>query len=344
VRGEVGILFVPEANLFNSLQQGSTEWFAEAARGAYQGFFDLNAQPDWLHVDHLFASDGTPAPYRVLYLPYPVHLRPETAQRLASWVELGGTLVREGCPGYFGARGRAGTVQPNLGLDAVFGAREHYVEFAPDVAGDVTFSLDGVDGAVPGALFLQAYQPAGGRVAGAYAEGYGDAGGLPAAIDHTYGKGRTRLIGTFPGVARHRAVEPVSRRGAPGASTFTTHRLAEVSGPASAERLAVLRRFFAALLDWAGVTPHVRTDNPAVVARLHRDAETGTLVLWALNPTRQTQRASLTVAESWGSFGAAALHWGETRPAVTGSVVDVEIPARDAVIARLEAVQDGPQG
>ena len=44
-----------------------------------------------------------------------------------------GTLVMEGCPGYFGDNGHVGVVQPNLGLDALFGAKEDYVEFTPDI-------------------------------------------------------------------------------------------------------------------------------------------------------------------------------------------------------------------
>lgn len=335
VRGEVGILFAPESNIFNYLQQGSTDWYAESARGAYQGFFDLNVQADWVNIDDVWPENGKPAAYHLLYLPYPVHLRPESAAKLRAWVEQGGTLVSEGCPGYFGDRGRVGTVQPNLGLDELFGARERYVEFTPDISDDVTFSLPGADQAVPGALFIQAYEAAGGQVMGTYAPGYGFVGGLPAVVDHTYGKGRTRLVGTFPGAARHRAVGPVERRGSPSGSTFTTHRLAQVTGPASADRLAASGAFFAGLLEWAGIRQHVRTDNPAIITRLHQDAESGSVVLWALNPTREPQHATLTLASPWGPFNGAQLHWGERCPSVEDRAVTVEIDPRDGVIARL---------
>ena len=337
VRGDVGIIFVPESNVFSYLQQGRTEWYAECARGAYQGFFDLNAQPDWVHVDDLITAAG-PAPYRLLYLPYPVHLRTESAAALRAWVEQGGTLVSEGCPAFFGDRGRAGTTQPNLGLDALFGARERYVEFTPDISDDLTFSMEGQEGpVVPGALFLQAYDSAGGAVAGRYAEGYATVGGQPAVIDHTFGKGRTRLVGTFPGAARSRADDPVARRGAPSGSTFTTHRLAQASGPPSEERRAALNAFFAGLLAWAGITPHVRTDNPQVIARLHHDPGTGEHVLWALNPTDATQRATLTLAGEAGRHTKAQPAWPE------GTVVErpqdgrltVDIGGRDAVVLKL---------
>jgi beta-galactosidase len=335
VRGEVGILFVPEANLFNYLQQGTTDWFAESARGAYQGFFDLGIQPDWIKIDQLFAPDGAPAPYKLLYLAYAVHLRPESAEKLRAWVEQGGTLVSEACPGYFGERGRVGTGQPNLGLDTLFGAREQYVEFTPDIADDLSFSLDGITDPVPGALFLQAYEPASGTITGHYPTRYSLAGGLPAVVDNSYGKGRTRLIGTFPSVARHRAGEPVTRRGLPSGSTFTTHRLAQVSGPSSEARLTAAHAFFAALLEWAAITPHVRTSNPAVIARLHRDAESGSVVLWALNPTHQPQPATLTLSDAFGPFSDATPHWGAPPHAISDHTVALEVPPRDALILRL---------
>src|SRR5262249_35247671 len=87
-----------------------------SARGAYQGFFDNNIQADWVRVDHIDEYD-------FLYLPFPVMLSEETARKLRAWVQAGGTLVSEGCPAYFGDRGRAGARQPNLGLGELFGAR-----------------------------------------------------------------------------------------------------------------------------------------------------------------------------------------------------------------------------
>ena len=48
---------------------------AESARGAYQGFFDSNIQPDFVHINHVNE-------YPLVYLPYPVMLKQETAQKL----------------------------------------------------------------------------------------------------------------------------------------------------------------------------------------------------------------------------------------------------------------------
>src|SRR5262249_38401299 len=148
VPGDIGIVFVPESELFNYVQQGNTDHYAQSARGVYQAFFDSNIQADWVHIDHI-------REYRVVYLPYPVMLSEATARKLIEYVEQGGHLISEGLPAYFGDRGRAGTAQPNLGLDKLFGAKESYVEFTPDLLDHLTLSVRGHR--IPGRVFLQEY-------------------------------------------------------------------------------------------------------------------------------------------------------------------------------------------
>ena len=200
---------MPETQLFTYAQQGKTEIYSSSVQGAYQGFFDENIQADWVHLDDIQAYD-------LLYLPLPYMLHQRTADRLKAWVEKGGCLVSEGCPGYFGDRGHVGPTQPNLGLDELFGVRESYVEFTPDILGDLKFNLNGVE--VRGGIFLQAYEPTTGTPVGWYDDG------RVAAVDHVYGKGKVRLIGTMAGAGYGRN-----------------------AGDTSAE-------FFAGLLDFAGKT------------------------------------------------------------------------------------------
>jgi beta-galactosidase len=287
VRGDVGILIAPETQIFCHAQQGSTAYFAESLRGAYQGFFAHNIQADWVRL-------GEMARYDLLYLPFPVMLTGETAEALRAWVEAGGTLVCEGCPAYFGDRGHVGTAQPNLGLDALFGARETYVEFTPDLLDDLMVTVP--EGQVRGGLFLQRYEPAGGTPTGFYADG------SVAMVDHAPGRGRTRLIGTFPGYGRFHH---------PGdAATF-----------------------FRDLLAWAGKTPHVQSSDPALTARLH-DGEGGTY-LWVTNPTHEPRTAVLTLSDKCGPYAAGALLWGEHSPAVAGRSITLAVEARDAAVVRL---------
>ncbi len=117
VRGDIGVVFVPESELFSYVQQASTGHYAESARGAYRVFFDSNIQADWVRVDHI-------GEYEAVYLAYPVMPKQATARKLIEYVRGGGYLISEGLPGYFGDRGHVGEVRPNLGLGQLFGARE----------------------------------------------------------------------------------------------------------------------------------------------------------------------------------------------------------------------------
>ena len=111
------LCFVPEAEIFNYMQQGDTAFYAQSIRGAYQAFFDSNIQPDFVSIDDI-------GEYKIIYLPYPVMLSNEAIAKIRKFVEQGGALVSEGLPAYFGDHGHVGTVQPNYGLDEFFGARE----------------------------------------------------------------------------------------------------------------------------------------------------------------------------------------------------------------------------
>src|ERR1700735_5158892 len=99
----------------------------------------------------------------MIYLPYPEMLKQSTADKLRAYVAKGGKLVSEGCPGYFGDGGTVGEVQPNLGLDELFGAKETYVQFTPDLLGKLSLTVR--DQTIGGQFFLQEYALAGGQAA-----------------------------------------------------------------------------------------------------------------------------------------------------------------------------------
>ncbi|MGI8914907.1 MAG: beta-galactosidase [Chloroflexota bacterium] len=289
VRGEVGIVVVPESQLLTYIQHGTTNHYSRAVWGAYRAFFDANIQADWVHLDDI---DG----YRLLYLPFPIMLTQATSVRLATWVEAGGCLVSEGCPAYFGDHGHVGTVQPNYGLDIVFGGREQDVEFTPDILDDLTLTVFGK--ALRGSTYLQAYAPQGGTAVGMYADG------RVAALEHPYGKGKTLLFGTMVGAGYGHAPTDESRE------------------------------WFRSLLAWAGVTQHVQLNDRAVTARLHR-SDGGRLFLWAANPTRQPREMRLKLGGAWGAPGAARVYWGDPPVAMHGETVQFQVGARDALIMEL---------
>jgi beta-galactosidase len=289
VKGDIGIVWVPESSIFNYVQLGNTRYFAESAQGAYQGFFDSNIQADFVHIDHLHE-------FPVAYLPYPVMLKRETARKLIQYVERGGRLICEGLPGYFGDHGHVGEVQPNLGLDQLFGAREKYVEFTPDLLERLTLQVRG--SRINGRFFLQEYAPHGARVVGTFDNG------TAAAVENDYGKGKTLLIGTFPGAGYYR------------------HHSAET------------RKFFAGLLQWGGVAQRVRSSEPDVRARLHEGP--GGKYLWVLNPTRSARAVTIQLAAGDAALAADEDLWGGKPATIDGNTVQVTVDARDAAVVRLQ--------
>lgn len=184
VQGDVGILFVPEAENFTYAQQLDTKLFSNSYDGAYRGFYDNNIQSDFVYLNDIDKYD-------FLYLPYPVMMKQATVDKIAKWVENGGTLVSEGCPAYWGDKAHVGEIQPNLGLDKVFGCREDYVEFTPDILNDLEVTVLGEN--TWGGTFLQSYKTTTGTAVGWYKDG------RIAAVENIYGKGKTLLIGTMIG-------------------------------------------------------------------------------------------------------------------------------------------------
>jgi beta-galactosidase len=283
VKGDVGLVFIPESELFNYVQQGDTDFYAQSVRGAYQAFFDSNIQPDFVALDNI-------AEYKIIYLPYPVMLKQETAAKLRTFVEQGGTLVSEGLPGYFGDHGHVGTVQPNYGLDEVFGARESYVEFTPDISNDLMLEVKGSK--IYGRFFRQDYELRGGTAVGHYANG------TIAAVEHTFGQGRTLLMGSFP-----------------GAGYYHHHA-------------APTRDLFATL-----VAPRLTIDDKTVQARLHQGS--GGNYLWVTNQTRSNRTVKIGLAEDAANYKSGKDIWGNQNVAIDGQQITVTVGARDAAVIAL---------
>jgi beta-galactosidase len=286
VRGDVGLLFVPESELFNYAQQGGTEYYAQSIRGAYQAFFDSNILVDFVALENIDE-------YKLVYLAYPVMLKQETVEHLKKYVQGGGTLICEGLPAYFGDRGHVGTVQPNFGLDELFGAKEKYVEFNPDISDQLMFEVNGEK--LYGRYFRQDYDLQGGKAVGQYSNGN------TAAVENTFGQGRTLLMGSFP-----------------GAGYYQHHG-------------AATKELFAGFLKMAGLSPQISIDDPAVQARLHQGA--GGTHVWVTNPTRAGKKVTVTLGN--GDFKSAEDKWGGVAIALKGREMTMSVPGRDAVVVAL---------
>lgn len=267
VRGEIGILMIPEAQRFDRLlsSEGGFTTYQDAMWGAYRGLFDLGLQPDWVHEDDIDRYD-------VIYAPYPIMIPAALAARLTAWVERGGKLISEACPGYFQDMGRVGARQPQNGLDRLFAVVEDEVEFMPDIAHRTTL-IAGED-RLPCGGFIQSYRATGAKVLGRFDDG------RAALTTSSCGEGMTLLIGTHISAAHFRELE-AGQVGA--ASWFRTCR------------------------DWAGLEATVETGNINVKGRLHVNGNRQ--FIWLINPTDAPQPVTVRVGGS--SVRAASYAWGD---------------------------------
>ena len=209
-----------------------------------------------------------------------------TVDKLRRYVEQGGALVSEGLPRLLRRSWPGRATQPNYGLDQLFGARESYVEFTPDLLDKLSLEVRGHE--VDGRYFLQEYELAGGQAAGRYGNGH------VAAVVRRLGKGRTLLIGTFS-----------------GGGYYLHHSTGS-------------RSFFSGLLKMADAEPRLRTDNPAVQARLHT-GRSGSY-LWVVNPARDASKVTVRLQASDGFRTAEDVTW-EHLPVTAGEhSVTVTVP------------------
>jgi beta-galactosidase len=292
VRGDLGIVLAPETQVMVYAQRGHALDYAHAAYGAARAFFASNLQADWVRLEDIDA-------YPLLYLPFPLMLEPATVERLSAWVAAGGELVCEGPAAYFGPTGRAGTRQPNLGLDELFGAREVRVAFDSGRAVRHTFALGAET--LHGALVRQEFEPRRGVAAGYYSEG-----GV-AAVAHRVGRGGTLLFGTVPAL-----------------------RMGEVGSGADPALVRAYRQLF----DRLGEQPVVTSSASEVTVRLHQGPDG--LVLWATNPSERPLRVTASVADRFPSFSEVRALWGEeAEPERTGRAVTMTVGALDAAVLQL---------
>jgi beta-galactosidase len=291
VKGDCAILVLPETQIFTYAQQSETNMYSSCLEGAYQGFFEANIQADWVCLDDI---DG----YDLLYLPFPISLSPGTIERLCQWVAKGGSLVCEGCPGYWTEDGHVNPQQPPSQLSQLFGVREETVEFTPDLLVDLKVMIDGAP--AWGGLFQQAYHPVTAAPVGWYEDG------RIAACDHQYGSGRTRLVGTMCSAGFNAHFE-----------TRSTH-------------------YFQDVLQFAGKTQHITCSNSRLKARL-QSGPTG-VSLWVANPLPQPLPVCLRLSTTWGPFTKGAILWGESIEDlfIAGRTITLTVPARDVAVIRLE--------
>lgn len=292
VKADIGLLVLPESQIFDQLlhSDGHQPIYSQAMWGAYQGFFDNHIQADWITMAQIDQ-------YKVIYLAYPLRINQANAMRLIAWIEQGGTLISEGCPAYFGDLGRVGTVQPNYGLDQVFGAQESEVEFMPDLFGDLIFGWNG--NRIEGAAYRQVYSPLHGIVKGRYPDG------KPAVIESDYKSGKTLLIGSLPSEAYYRSKSEANRA------------------------------FFSELAFWANIEPHIHIEADGVHGRISK-APNDDIVLWIINYSEDDVHTTIKLSSILGDFKLGHVYWGDSSTIVQqDQQLSVHIRGKDAIVVQM---------
>ncbi len=292
VSSDIGILVIPESQIHTYVSHDSADYYEDSVFGAYQAMLFNNLQVDFVPVDDI------PANLKVLYLPFPVMLPSGTARSLREWVASGGILISEGCPGYFGDHGKAGTTQPNLGMDELFGARQSFVQFTPDLLEELTIQME--DGSkVDAGIYLQAYEPTTGKALAKYDDGQ------IAAVENQFGKGKTQLIGSFPGFRCRRSLSEQNRV------------------------------WFAKTFAWSGREQAVTSSNARLIARLQVNKDDGSTFLWIVNAARETIKGQFHIASRYGEFTQIDVVRGAAVELQDDGAITATLPARDVCIVKL---------
>jgi len=230
--------------------------------GVYRALFPTNLPLDFVHADRLDARSL--AAYKLVVMPYPLMMPARTAAELRRYVQDGGTLVLEARAGWNDERGQAALVIPGLGLAEVAGARETAVETVAKGKAAL-FALDGMPGLaagekLPGRWYEETLEPSGavpGRVVARFASG------APAAVASRFGQGRALTLGSY------------------------------VSAGFVTQPEEAARRFYAGLVEWAGVRPPLSVSGDAVEVRVLESGRAHLLFVFNHGPAPATALVTL---------------------------------------------------
>ncbi len=105
--------------------QANEKFLFKALRGAHTALWEAGYTVQFVEPRFL----GTPsAQYKVILLPFLMHLPQEHADRLRAFVEQGGTLIGFAKLGHLDGNGWAWNDRPGAGLTGLFGATETHIE------------------------------------------------------------------------------------------------------------------------------------------------------------------------------------------------------------------------
>lgn len=119
--------------------QGNEQLLYKALRGAHTALWEAGYTLQF--VEPRFLGQST-AQYKVLLLPFLMHLPQEHADKINAFVRAGGTVI--GCAklGHLNDRGWAWNDRPGAGLTALFGAKESHLEVFREPHRKLTLQVD----------------------------------------------------------------------------------------------------------------------------------------------------------------------------------------------------------
>jgi beta-galactosidase len=239
----------------------------DSLMGLHRAFFERQIPVDFVHPQDV--TQNKIGQYKILFLPFPVMLSKEVADGIKRYVQNGGTAVAEARLAWNDERGFASDVIPGFGLDEIFGAKEKLIRPAdnPRITIESSAGLPGLDSTqvIAGDAFEEDLDPiAGARVLGRFT------GGAPAIVEHSFGKGKAILLGSFVALAYDKQ---------PGDSN---------------------KGFFLSLAQAAGVSSDIDVTGPGTseleVRRLVNEHEQ---VVFAFNHSKNPADATLSVRMPW---------------------------------------------
>jgi beta-galactosidase len=313
-RAEVAVIYNPLAHFVGGRQraaayggpQGEVVGIErDSLLGVHRALFSRSVPLDYVHINHL--SVEKLRQYKLVIFPYPLMLPEASVAPLREYVRGGGTLVAEARLAWNNEKGFASDRIPGLGLWEVMGCREIAIETPPGGRTTLRWSSTDLPGlsagdVLPARWYKETLEPlsSSARVVAQFADG------AAAAVMSTYGKGRTLMLGSY------------------------------VSASAQSTPTAESERFFAGLLEWAGVTLPIRVTGGTIEAR-HLESGEETL-LFLFNHGRQEARSEVWLRRAAGEYTAIDLVDGRSvrlARSPDGVTVNVVLPSSGVQVLRI---------
>ncbi|HEX4784956.1 MAG TPA: beta-galactosidase [Candidatus Sulfotelmatobacter sp.] len=290
---EAAIVFSPLVPLLGGYdEENSRNAMHKALAGYHRMFFERNVPVDVLSSRELMGQDLEK--YKLIVLPYPLMMTTDEAAALKKYVENGGHLFVEARPGWVNEDGHAESAVPGFGWTEMLGVRESSIDPGKQV--EVKWGAQEFTGISFAEHFSVLDEKA--KPVATFADG------TPAAYEHTYGKGRAILLGTFAGQSNE-------------ANPVTMHPLGGI------------------LVKWAGLTePSLKA--PALVELREMDGEKGRFVFF-FNHAQKPAQVELSEELDRPATSVREIVQGETRK-VQGKTfaVGTEVPALGVKIYRID--------